>query len=375
MSTTAAAATSSNPPPGSKTGTDPTQQSTMSTASNSTTENVLRQQLRSLMQKLPPAHKLDPTYKRLLLNGIVTTRKPALPKDKFYKGIGSRLRETVDRYVMENQGKDPFDRIGQRMPLEDDKMRAALTLREFKEHEQTPLLEATLAANVTQYRQGMDEPTRRRHFEGVAIGLQTSKKPRQAGEGQLFPQAHAQASSSTTTTAAEQIEQARQAAELEHQRQEARQREEARQKRAAQEQAREAEERTQQRTPETPQQALKHYYYPIFQFLWNMEFPYLNNTNPFRMVIDRDNCASVGAPDYFSVIEKPMNLTYIQRKVDALAYESLAAFLQDVELMIKNALAYNTDPDNPYHLAAQEMQKAYKKMAKKTVAEIRKNRQ
>ena len=149
----------------------------MSTASNSTTEDVLRQQLRSLMQKLPPAHKLDPTYKRLLLNGIVTTRKPALPKDKFYKGIGSRLRETVDRYVMENQGKDPFDRIGQRMPLEDDKMRAALTLREFKEHEQTPLLEATLAANVTQYRQGMDEPTRRRHFEGVAIGLQTSKKP------------------------------------------------------------------------------------------------------------------------------------------------------------------------------------------------------
>ena len=44
------------------------------------------------------------------------------------------------------QGQDPFDRIGQRKPLDETGMRAAFTLREAKEHEQQPLLEATLTA-------------------------------------------------------------------------------------------------------------------------------------------------------------------------------------------------------------------------------------
>mmetsp|Transcript_154 Transcript_154/g.196 ORF Transcript_154/g.196 Transcript_154/m.196 type:complete len:138 (+) Transcript_154:88-501(+) len=104
-----------------------------------------------------------------------------------------------------------------------------------------------------------------------------------------------------------------------------------------------------------------------------MEFNYLGGTNPFRMVIDRENCASVGAPDYFYAIDKPMNLTNFQRKVDAMGYDSLGAFLQDVDLMLRNALIYNSHTSNPYRVAAEEMQKKYKKGAKRTVQVIKKD--
>ena len=33
-----------------------------------------------------------------------------------------------------------------------------------------------------------------------------------------------------------------------------------------------------------------------------MEFEALGNTNPFRMVIDADNCADMGVPDYCSIV-------------------------------------------------------------------------
>mmetsp|Transcript_10292 Transcript_10292/g.21188 ORF Transcript_10292/g.21188 Transcript_10292/m.21188 type:complete len:284 (-) Transcript_10292:35-886(-) len=276
--------------------------------------------------------------------------------------------------MIENMGKDPFDKIGQRQPLEEEKMRAAFTLREFKEHEQAPLLEATLAALPK--REGTDEMSRRRYLDGVALGLQSSKKPRRTVALPTVATTTTSTSTTTTTTmtAAEQTEQARQAAELERQRQEAREREEARQAREAQDRQRREDENKARKAPviETPQQALHKFYYPIFKLLWDMEFSYLGNTNPFRMVIDRENCASVGAPDYFDVIEKPMNLTYIQRKVNHMEYESLGAFFQDVDLTIKNALMYNSDATNPYRVAAEEMQKRYKRAAKRTILAIQK---
>jgi len=60
-----------------------------------------------------------------------------------------------------------------------------------------------------------------------------------------------------------------------------------------------------------------------------------------------------------------MNLTYIQQKVDKMEYESIQAFFADVDLMISNALLYNSDPSNPYRMAAEEMKKRYMKIAKK----------
>jgi len=124
------------------------------------------------------------------------------------------------------------------------------------------------------------------------------------------------------------------------------------------------------RMSETPQQALHRLYEPIFRVLWDMEFANLHGTNPFRIVIDKDNCAAMGAPDYCEVIEKPMNLTYIQRRVEDKSYVSLKEFFCDVELMISNALKYNSDPNNEYHIAAKELKKRYKKVAKLVVMKL-----
>ena len=70
-----------------------------------------------------------------------------------------------------------------------------------------------------------------------------------------------------------------------------------------------------------------------------------------------------------------MNLTYIQQKVEKMEYESLHAFFADVDLMIKNALVYNSDPKNPYRIAAEEMKKRYKKHAKKIVQSLQQQKQ
>jgi hypothetical protein len=301
------------------------------------------------MQKLASREPLDPTYKRLLLNGIVTARRPVLPKDKFYKKVGSHLRNRVESFLQQNQGKDPFDRLTQRQPLEDSAMRGALTLRDAKEHEQQALLDATLAAFPR--RNGMDELTRK----GIALGLQSREKT-------------VQSRTPPSSSAAEQTEQARQQADLDRQREQASVREVSRRKRDEDErQRRDDEMERKKHHVETPQQALQKVYYPIFKKLWDMEFPNLGGTNPFRIVIDRDNCTSMGAPDYFDVVKEPMNLTYIQTKVDNCAYESLSSFFADVDLLIKNSLLYNSDPGNPYHVAAQDLKKRYMRIAKKEV--------
>ena len=70
---------------------------------------------------------------------------------------------------------------------------------------------------------------------------------------------------------------------------------------------------------ETPKDALIRLYSPIkdiFKILWDMEFPALGNTNPFRIVIDSNTCVQMGVPDYCKVIAKPMNLTYVMKSVE-----------------------------------------------------------
>jgi hypothetical protein len=273
--------------------------------------------------------------------------------------MGSELRERVESYYEQNRGKDPFDRIDQRKPLDEAAMRAALTLRDAKEHEQVALLEATLASLPR--RNGMDQAARKRHFDGVAAFLTSNKRPAAARTKTPPPPA----------TAAEQTEQARQHAELEKQRATAKSREAARKRREEEEKKQRVDEIERRNNQvETPQHALQKLYRPIFLKLWSMEFPQLGGINPFRIVIDRDNCASVGAPDYFDIIRTPMNLTYIQHKVDKMEYDSLTAFFSDVDLMIANALLYNSDPTNPYHVAAQEMKKRYLKIVKKVLQTI-----
>jgi Bromodomain len=335
----------------------------MSGASNAASDETLREEelrkeLRSAMQKLKSREPLDAKYTRLLMNGIVTPRRPVLPKDKLYSRLSTNLRASAESYAQQMEGKDPFDRIAQRQPLDESAMRAALTLRDAKEHEQAALLEAMLASLPR--RNGMDEATRKRHFDSVASFLTSNKRP-----------APARSKTPPPASAAEKTEQARQQAELEKQKETTKSREAARKRREEEERRQRADEIDRRNNQvETPQQALQKLYRPIFLRLWNMEFPHLGGINPFRIVIDRDNCASVGAPDYFDIIKTPMNLTYIQQKVDNMAYDSLEAFNADVDLMISNSLLYNSDPANPYHVAAQEMKKRYIKIVKKVLQTI-----
>lgn len=123
---------------------------------------------------------------------------------------------------------------------------------------------------------------------------------------------------------------------------------------------------------ETPRDALHRLYEPIFRELWDMDFPLLGGINPFRMVIDKDNCAAMGVPTYCDIIEKPMNLTYVQTKVNNRSYETLQEFLEEIDLIAKNAIKFNYQPDNPYNIAAQDFQKRFRKLAKPLIQSLTK---
>jgi hypothetical protein len=320
-------------------------------ATPASSEDDLRKKLRAALQSLTRREPLDASYKRLLLSGVVTRRSPVIPKDRFYKKLGSRLRERVEQYNAEMAGKDPFDRISQRKPLEEAAMRGAFTLREAKEHEQQALLEATLAAKEL-------DPARKRYLDGVALGLQSRQEKKMR-------------TMINAPSVMEQTEQARQLAELDRQRSNARKREEARRRREEEERRQKEEELNRKKNAvETPQQALHKLIDPVFKKLWDMEFVNLGGTNPFRIVIDRENCASIGAPDYFDVITIPMNLTYIQEKVRKMQYATLQEFFGDMDLMIDNALTYNSDTGNPYRIAAEEMKKRHMRIVKKVWSQI-----
>ena len=328
----------------------------VSSSNKEADEVELRSQLRSCLQNLSQREPLDHTYKHLLFDGVVTPRRPTLPKDKLYKNIGANLRETATKFT-----KHPWDRIAQREPLDETAMRAAFTMREHKKHEQEALLSATLAA-----RNPRDYATHKRKLEGMAMTLQR-KKPK-----------HKKVTSrqKTSTAGAAAVEEdARRRAEQERleRLEQHRMREAARRRRLEEEEERREDQLRLARMKETPQLKLQRLVKPMFQTLWDMEFNNLQKTNPFRIVIDANNCAAMGAPDYVDIIQTPMNLTYIHNKIQGLKYATLQEFFGDVELMLNNALLYNSDPTNPYHIAAKEMRKVYRKEGKELVAEIQKH--
>lgn len=55
-------------------------------------------------------------------------------------------------------------------------------------------------------------------------------------------------------------------------------------------------------------------------------------------------------PDYYKVVEKPIDLQRIQQKLKSEEYRSFAEFCKDVELLIKNAkLAYKVGLETTEH--------------------------
>ena len=283
-------------------------------------------------------------------------------------------------------------------------MRAAFTLRECKKHEQEALIAASFG------RKSAMEIERKRKLEGMALGLQEASSKRPSRGGSKLDSANAaklraiiaarkenaeNASNTAAMTLAEKArkkedevrrrnEEVRRKQELRDkeleekerllaiERQKERERLRLEEKERERQHIRQAKEKAMReaRMNESPQESLHRLYEPIFKVLWNMEFHNLHGTNPFRLVIDKDNCASMGVPDYCEVIQQPMNLTYIQEKVNGKNYVTLQQFFADVELLINNALVYNSDPSNEYHIAAKEFRKKYKKLAKRLIASL-----
>ncbi|VDK75517.1 unnamed protein product [Litomosoides sigmodontis] len=60
------------------------------------------------------------------------------------------------------------------------------------------------------------------------------------------------------------------------------------------------------------------------------------------------------APDYHDIIKEPMDFATIRQKIDRDEYPDIAAFKKDAELIVHNAMDYNS-PGTVYHIAAQKM--------------------
>lgn len=331
-------------------------------------EDDLRKELRKLRDEVQ-RRELPTTFKFLLMDGVVTPRKPMLPKDKMYsKAIPARLRERVEAFGTMHE----WDRVAQRNqhqgPLwEESGLRAALTLRDLKKHEQDALLKGTVAAIQTP-----QVMARKEYLDGMALGLQSKelKKLRLQEESRMQKREALQKEA--------RVREAERQARLEQQRQN---REAARRRRVEEEdeeeeeEVRREEERLRRAQEDTPNHRVSKYLKPAFEKLWQLEFKHLGNTNPFRIVITKENCIAMGAPGYGDIVKKPMNLTWIKEKLQGARYESVAEYFADVDLMVNNALLFNSDPNNDYHLAAKELQDLAKKIRRHIVADIKKKKQ
>ena len=60
-------------------------------------------------------------------------------------------------------------------------------------------------------------------------------------------------------------------------------------------------------------------------------------------------------PDYPIIIPRPMDFSTIRKRIESGIYDSVDNFADDVRLVFRNAITFNTLKDNPVHIAAREM--------------------
>ncbi|GMI37694.1 hypothetical protein TeGR_g14455 [Tetraparma gracilis] len=88
-------------------------------------------------------------------------------------------------------------------------------------------------------------------------------------------------------------------------------------------------------------------------------------SNPFRMHISRDNCASLGMADYFDRIQLSMSYQAMGEKVKNETYPDLKTMFADLTLIVNNCLIYNPDGRSPVRKAGMELGKQVKACHKK----------
>jgi hypothetical protein len=390
----------------------PASSSAVASNPEASTEQSLREELHKFRKKVSKREPLDPSYNFLLLKNSYV-KPPKVHRDKLYKKFGGNLREAVETYMNKYGTETPANdsrkwTVGRhREDLDEGKMRDAFTIRECKEHEQKDLIQSSLLAENARRRPGsmVDEGSRKRSIAAMALGLQEGERKKKQkekdrkiliaarqkmldAEKQRLEVQKAKTSDVNETAILDEKlrlteKQSKDVKEREIEDRErtraiemTRAREKEREKERATSERRERERVTRDREVatrrarkmETPQQALQRLYEPMLQTLWDMEF--WDGLNPFRVVIDKSNCAAMGAPDYCEIIEKPMNLTYIKQKINNNEYQTLQQFFGDIELLINNALLYNSDPNNQYHIAANKMKHKYIELRKKLMLQF-----
>jgi len=63
----------------------------------------------------------------------------------------------------------------------------------------------------------------------------------------------------------------------------------------------------------------------------------------------------LGIPDYKLIIQKPMDFSTINQKLQSIQYENSEQFAFDMRLVFRNAITYNQLRDHPVHIAAREL--------------------
>jgi len=79
---------------------------------------------------------------------------------------------------------------------------------------------------------------------------------------------------------------------------------------------------------------------------------------PFQQPVD----AKV-VPDYYTVIHRPMDLETMGKKLNAFEYKTKETFIEDVKLMVKNCMTYNT-PETTYYRCALSIDALAEKLIK-----------
>lgn len=309
-------------------------------------EDILRRKIFNFRSKIGKREPLHPSY-QFLLSHNPNVRKPHYVKDKMYKEFGADLRERIESYMgkfgVENPALDGRkEKIGaNRKNLDIKEMKNAFRMNECNEFEQEKFIKAELEAIKARRLRGglIEEGTRKRTVEAMALGLQEKERKRKRRDGNVLAairhklletERDALAKKKAMLTDEKEVaeiemklrqkqKEAKEAKErheteekrrleMEEAKLRERQRELERMKQEEEERLRAEEERNERmrrsRLMDTPNQALQRFYQPMFQELWEQEF--FDGTNPFRIVITAENCEFMGAPNYGKIIKKPM---------------------------------------------------------------------
>jgi transcriptional activator SPT7 len=81
------------------------------------------------------------------------------------------------------------------------------------------------------------------------------------------------------------------------------------------------------------------------------------HSSPFLQAVKKKD-----APDYHIIVKTPMDLALMTKKLKQVAYQSKAEFVEDLRLIWRNCLRYNSAPDHPIRKHALYMQKETDKL-------------